>query len=125
MTKRETNEKISEWLGHHCTCVTELDSDNIVRGIPQYTTYWGDCPMHSVGGFATPYTTSDQCAVELISELALRGYKSILESYPDGRLGYGFQISRGATRYSALQPTIAHAIASALVGMIDRETESE
>jgi len=122
--EREKNEKISVWLGRVCSCVTELDSDNLVQGIPQYTTYWGGCPMHSVGGHPTPYTTSDRCAVELISDLSKRGYKTILESYPDGNVGYGCQISKGPIRYSSLQPTIAGAVASATLGVIDRDAES-
>ena len=107
MTEREINEKISIWVGRECSCVTELDSENLVQGIPQYTTYWGGCSMHRMGGLPTPYVTSERCAVELISELSSRGYKTILESYPDGNVGYGFQITKGERRYSALQPTIA------------------
>ena len=66
----------------------------------------------------------DGDAVILIRVLAERGYKTILESYPDGNLGYGFQITKGEHRYSALQPTVAEAICSALVGIIYREAES-
>jgi hypothetical protein len=66
----------------------------------------------------------DTDAVVLLPMLSSRGYKSILESYTDGNVGYGFQITTAQHRYSALQPTISEAIIAAIVGIIDREAES-
>jgi hypothetical protein len=115
MKEREINEKISAWIGRPCTCETLDDRGSM---------YWGACAMHSMAGLPTPYVTSDRCAVELISELAQRGFKSILESCPShhnlgGSIGYLFQISKGKWKYSCLQPTISEAICQALLRVID------
>jgi len=120
MTDREINEKISKWLGRECSCVTELDSDNIVQGIPQYTTYWGGCPMHSDGGHPAPYTTSDLCAVELLPVLVERGYWIELKHYniPRWRLDIG-EYAPTETLFGPQKPTIAQAITATLIQLIE------
>ncbi len=126
MTTREINEKISIWVGRPCTCVTELDSDNIMQGIPQYTTYWGNCAMHSVGGRPTPYVTSDRCAVDLLSEMTNRNLFVNLRSFPAPLMGdvphderYRCDIMSADKSWYALGPTIAQATTAALIQMIE------
>ena len=123
MTKREINEKISAWIGRPCTCVTELDSDNLLNGIPQYTTYWGNCAMHSLGGRPTPYVTSDRCASELLTICAERGYAPYLY-HKAGLWTCGLNGDVPGYLGLGIKPTMAEAICQAVTSLIDRLSDS-
>ena len=130
MTEREMNEKISAWIGKKCTCVTEYDSDNLVNGIPQKTTYWGGCDMHSLGGLPTPYVTSDRCAVELLPALVEKGLGYFLSHSSEFGHVCGIYLKSSAedaefmTREGA-RGSISAAIADAIHQLIDAEKTNE
>jgi hypothetical protein len=120
------NDKISLWMGRPCSCVTEIDSSNLVRGIPQPTTYWGNCAMHGLGGLSIPWETSERRAVELLSVLVEKGYWVELKHFNihKWRLDMG-DYSPAETLFGPKKPTIAEAITSAILKhIIDPVAES-
>lgn len=122
LSNKYLNEKISNWIGRPCTCEGE---------------YWGSCAMHHLGGLPTPYHTSDRAAVELLSELVQRGYYYDSQSNYDGTHtyvfgewiddvmhGHTYKIRHVLTDHNECCPTIAEAICTALLQLIDKEAES-
>lgn len=127
MTEHEINEKISAWRDRPCTCEHGFEPDP-VGGIVQPTRYWGSCAMHSLGGDPTPYITSDRCATELLQVLVEKNMPHKLD-FTSNWQRYNFEVSvwhdkTGFKTYAASRKTVADAICSALVLMIDKESES-
>ena len=115
MDEQEINEKISAWIGRKCTCVK---SDDMMGG---ESAYWGGCAMHHLGGLATPYATSDRCAVELLPELIERGYSITLSGHPL-ETGWVIEITDGANiDFCRHKPTIADTICAGVVQVIEND----
>lgn len=113
------NDKISQWMGRECTCVTYDNG----------TKYWGGCAMHGNGGRPIPWQTSDRRAVELLPVLVEKGYWYVLQ---DKEGQHSFMFGRYADDVKAgkfpsfnyieqRKPAISEAITSAVLALIERE----